>query len=303
MKNFAKWCRCQHCNPMNTNHVGISIVAYHTEPQVLSDCLKSVSGITLPFACWVVDNSRSAAVESIVRDFCPKFPPWGRLEYMSNKNSGYGSGHNRALKQILEEGRSRFCLVMNPDIAFEAGTIEVLAEALNADSTIGLLSPRFVFPDGTAQKLCRLLPTPGHLLKRRFLPRLAADYDYYYQLENADYTVPFDCPNLSGCFLFMPTDVLRDVGLFDERFFLYFEDVDLVRRIGCKYRTVYWPYAAVTHHYQKGSYKNLRLLWHHMVSAVKYFNKWGWRQDPQRSAVNRETLRVTNLLSKMPGDK
>ncbi|MBP8604988.1 MAG: glycosyltransferase family 2 protein [Phycisphaerae bacterium] len=285
---------------MNTNHIGISIVAYHTEPQVLSDCLESVSHITFPFTCWVVDNSRSASVEAVVGGLGRRFPPWGHLEYMPSENSGYGGGHNRVLKIILEEGTSRFCLVMNPDVSFERGTIETLVEAMNTDSTIGLLSPRFVFPDGTPQRLCKLLPTPGHLFKRRFLPLLAAEYNHYYQLEDADYGAPFDCPNLSGCFLFLRTDVLRNVGLFDERFFLYFEDVDLVRRIGCKYRTVYWPYATVMHRYRKGSYKDLRLLWNHLVSAVKYFNKWGWWRDSKRSAVNRETLKVLNGQSKVP---
>jgi GT2 family glycosyltransferase len=71
---------------------------------------------------------------------------------------------------------------------------------------------------------------------------------------------------------------------------MYFEDVDLVRRVAQRYKTVYCPLAVVTHHYQKESYSSVSLLLNHMVSAVKYFNKWGWFLDPEKNKINAQIL-------------
>ncbi len=81
----------------------------------------------------------------------------------------------------------------------------------------------------------------------------------------------------------------RESGLFDPRFFLYMEDVDLCRRIGAIAQTVYYPGVSVTHGYAKGSYKNRKLMLHHIRSAVRYFGKWGWVFDPGRRLLNRRT--------------
>jgi GT2 family glycosyltransferase len=89
--------------------------------------------------------------------------------------------------------------------------------------------------------------------------------------------------------MFMRTAILQQVGLFDPRFFLYMEDVDLCRRIGAVSQTLYYPHARVIHGYAKGSYRDPHLLRLHLASAVRYFNKWGWFFDPVRSRLNRRT--------------
>jgi GT2 family glycosyltransferase len=86
------------------------------------------------------------------------------------------------------------------------------------------------------------------------------------------------------------TALLQQLGGFDERYFMYMEDVDLVRRIGDLARTVYMPSVHVVHAYAKGSYRNRKLLGYHLQSARKYFAKWGWTIDPIRSQRNRRIL-------------
>lgn len=270
--------------------ITISIVTFNTDPAVLSNCLDSVAQITIPFVCFVVDNSRNTQIRAQVERAATRLSATGRLFYLSNENVGYGAAHNTAIRKAMDEYNSPFHLVINPDITFSRGTVESLVEQMHREKDIGLLSPRILFPDGRLQRLCKLLPSPGHLFIRRFMPFAAGRGDRFYQLEFADYDTSFDCPCLSGCFMQLRTAALRKVGLFDERFFLYCEDVDLVRRIGQYYRTVYWPKAAVVHHYEKGSYSSAGLLLHHVVSAVRYFNKWGWVFDRQRRKINRETL-------------
>ena len=90
--------------------------------------------------------------------------------------------------------------------------------------------------------------------------------------------------------MFLRMEALKKVGLFDERIFLYTEDIDLTRRIHRHFRTVFYPHATIYHYHERASYKNLRTLYHHAISAVTYFNKWGWFYDPERRAINKNTL-------------
>ena len=99
-----------------------------------------------------------------------------------------------------------------------------------------------------------------------------------------------DVPFLSGCFMFLRTEALKKVGLFDEQFFLYTEDADLSRRIHKHYRTVYYPQVTIYHYHQRGSYRNFWLMWCNIKSAIRYFNKWGWAYDRERELFNRRTI-------------
>ena len=132
------------------------------------------------------------------------------------------------------------------------------------------------------------------LFGRRFIPirkyqEKSADR---YELHFTGYDKVMEVPSLSGCFMFMRVDVLMKVGGFDERFFMYAEDVDLCRRIGEISKTMFYPMVTVYHEYDKGSYKNRNLLKYHLCSVVKYFNKWGWVFDKKRVQRNRECLAV-----------
>jgi GT2 family glycosyltransferase len=101
-------------------------------------------------------------------------------------------------------------------------------------------------------------------------------------------------PFLSGCFMFFRTSALKQVGLFDERFFLYAEDTDLSRRMHQQFKTLFYPKAEIFHVHARGSYKNFVLTLHNLKSAAQYFNKWGWFYDPIRKEINRNTLLKLN---------
>ena len=85
--------------------------------------------------------------------------------------------------------------------------------------------------------------------------------------------------------------MLKEIGGFDKRYFMYMEDYDLCRRIGQKYRTVFYPKAEIIHEHGKASYRSRKMMLLHVSSAIKYFNKWGWFFDKERKEKNRECIK------------
>jgi GT2 family glycosyltransferase len=192
-------------------------------------------------------------------------------------------------------------LILNPDIMFDADSLDRLANVMDERPDVGLVMPKVLYPDGSNQYLCKLLPAPVDLLLRRFLPGpwkgLARKRTALYELRFLDSDVPAYVPSLSGCFMFARRSLLNTVGGFDERFFLYMEDVDLCRRMLGISRLLYWPGVTVEHVHQMGSYRSRKLLFLHIRSAIQYFNKWGWIWDRTRKQVNRETLASRGQLT------
>ena len=84
---------------------------------------------------------------------------------------------------------------------------------------------------------------------------------------------------------------LQKIGLFDESFFMYGEDIDLTRRMHSKYKTIFFPGAVVIHDHAKESYKNIKMLLIHSFNLGRYFNKWGWFLDSERKKINLDVIR------------
>ena len=194
--------------------------------------------------------------------------------------------------QIIE--KSKYHLVLNPDIFFERDTLENLYNFVESDETIGLVMPKILCFDGKIQHLCRLLPTPFSLTLRRlnikFFNTLFKAENDKHKLGFTNYDRIMDVPCLSGCFMFVRCSALKKIGFFDERFFMYMEDFDLSRRMRNYYRTLFYPGATAYHEHTRGSYKKFNLLMIHILSSVRYFNKWGWFFDKERVRINRETI-------------
>jgi hypothetical protein len=191
------------------------------------------------------------------------------------------------LKKVLE--LSKYHLVLNPDISFSPITLEEIMRFMDNSPEVGLVLPKVLFPDGTLQRLCRLLPKPADLFFRRFMKSHTKNIDYYYEMHFADYDTTFEAPFLSGCFMFLRTEILKDIGFFDEKIFLYWEDLDLSRRIHAKYKTIYYPKAIVYHGYKRGAHKSFNLLLASVKSLLYYFKKWGWI-DHERAKINKRII-------------
>ena len=185
------------------------------------------------------------------------------------------------------ENKIPYHLVLNPDVVFDPSIINELLEYMEGHTSIGSLMPKIYYPNGDLQYLCKLVPAPMDLFGRRFLPKwMMKKRKRRFELYDSGYSTIMNVPYLSGCFMLLRTSTLEDVGLFDERFFLYPEDIDLTRRIHKKYKTIFYPYVSVIHEYGRGSYKSMKLLYFHIVNMCRYFNKWGWFFDKERKEIN-----------------
>ncbi|MEI6079655.1 MAG: glycosyltransferase family 2 protein [bacterium] len=263
----------------------VSVVAYKNNRAELQHLIDKILKSTIKdLKLVIVDNSPTDELRSLV-----SANP--AIDYIFNDgNLGYGSAHNVAIRKYIDT--SKYHLVLNPDISFKADVLSNLYSYMEQNTDVGLVMPKVLYEDGSIQHLCKLLPTPMDLLFRRFLPfkSLKKRMNEKYELRFTGYKGAFSAPSLSGCFMFIRTEALKSVGLFDERFFMYMEDLDLSRRIHSKYKTMFYPKVQIHHGYAKGSYKSFGLLKHHTCSAIKYFNKWGWFFDKERRMVNEKTL-------------
>jgi GT2 family glycosyltransferase len=266
-----------------------SIVAYKSDPFELEQAIRSFVDTTLRVKMLVVDNSPTQTLGPLCRRLGTEYIYTGR-------NGGFGAGHNVALRKT---STAKYHLVINPDVRFEPTVLVELVAFLELNESVGLVMPRVFYPDGSTQKLCKRLPAPFDMLARRTFPgvlkRLCHSRMDLFELSHVDPDMVLRVPYLSGCFMLLRKKALLECGLFDERFFMYFEDVDLTRRINERYETVYYPHAQITHRHDRGSYRSLRLFCHGIHSGVQYFNKWGWVWDKQRDRANSVIGPLANL--------
>ncbi len=274
-----------------------SIVTYNNNLLDLEGILRSLL-ISPVQKVWVIDHSDTfdrleGELQEYMRkdeDFLKHQDRGFQLKYIRQANKGYGGGHNVALLEAMDEG-SQYHLVVNPDVWFGAEVIPALWRLMEEDESIAQVMPKVLFLNGSVQRLAKLLPTPLDLFGRFFLPeKLIARRNAKFELRQSGYDKTMNVPYLSGCFMFLRMSALKSEGLFDERFFMYIEDTDLTRRLHVKYKTLFYPDVSIYHRFSRLSYHKWHLSLVHMVSVIKYFNKWGWIYDRGRRRFNKRLL-------------
>lgn len=261
--------------------ISASIVLYNTTFSMIEKVVESY----IPSAdrhLFLIDNSEQEIFQ------CKKM----QCEYITyifnGENKGYGVAHNIGIKKAIEMG-AIYHVVLNPDISFNPCIIDELIKYANENEDVVYMLPKVLYPNGELQYLCKLLPTPFDLIFRRFMPDFGPfkKRNERYTLKASGYDKIMNPPCLSGCFMFMRVSVLEKHDLFfDDRFFMYCEDFDLIRRLHRVGKTIFYPAVSIVHAHEKSSYKNVRMLMQHMKSACLYFNKYGWFIDGERKREN-----------------
>lgn len=249
--------------------ISASIVLYRENLDDLKKTITSFLATPLTKRLYLVDNTPN-------KQFEKEFINSNEIEYIAvGKNIGFGSGHNKVLEKIKET--SSYHLILNPDVTFSTETIPNLILQLKNDDVLAMIAPKVLFPNGKHQYSCRRYPIPKELLARKFslfknILQKTVDKGEY---RDKDLTKPFYAEYLTGCFHLYKTQDLIALNGFDERYFLYMEDVDICKKIDkIGKMKLYYPKATIYHVLKKGSSKSILLFFRHFSSVIKYFVKW-----------------------------
>jgi len=250
--------------------VSVVIITYNSSAYI-RDCLRSLREAACVREVLVVDNaSTDGSAELVARDF-----PEVRL-LTNEKNVGYARGVNRGLR----ESREPFVLVLNPDVRVHPGAIESLWRRMEADPSIGIVGPKLLNPDGTLQHSCRRFYTLGTFIARRtFLRRVLplGGIERRHLMVDEDHDAAMTVDWLIGAAMLVRREAADEVGPMDERFFLYFEDVDWCYRMSKRgWRVLYLPEAVMVHHHRRESARRPlgRTLRTHIASSLRFYEKW-----------------------------
>ncbi|TBO43311.1 glycosyltransferase [Pedobacter kyonggii] len=260
------------------------IVLYQNDREVLLMAINSFLGTDLNLKLYLIDNSPTDELNDVCFDT--------RISYFHNpSNPGFGAAHNIAIKDAIKLG-SKYHVVINPDIYFSGDICKTMICYMNINEDIGMMMPKVLNEDGTIQSLPKLLPSPLSIIWRK-LKRPVNSYNKFiekYELRFVPSDIIYNAPILSGCFTLLNLNAIKEIGMYDDRYFMYFEDWDLSRRMHAKYRTIYFPQVSVYHKYESGANKSGKLFKIFIKSAIAYFNKWGWLFDKERQRINRSAL-------------
>ena len=263
----------------------VSIVLYRTEHEQLKRIVSQILDLRYLNQLILVDNADgfNKSIDDKVDD---------KLTYiLSDKNGGYGYGHNKALRLTLLSPDVTHHFVINSDIDCSNMVFEEMYVKYKKAGDIGIISPKIVTNSDHEQPMAKLIPTPWDLIKKRFLL-------HAFQIDKAIFALNRYCirnqvitaPYLSGCFMLINKKALEKVGLFDERFFMYPEDLDLTRRTYRHFDCIQDRNFSIIHNFEGSSRKNLRMFIVHANNMIRYFNKYGWILDRDAKKLNTRAM-------------
>jgi N-acetylglucosaminyl-diphospho-decaprenol L-rhamnosyltransferase len=232
------------------------VILNYARADLLADCLRSI--YDAPTRCaldvWVVDNaSPDDSVAMVRRDF-----PQVRL-IVSERNGGYAYGNNLALRAILaERTEPQYVMLLNNDTVVPPGALDGLVDYAESHPDVGVVGPKLVLANGTLDKACRRsFPTPEVAFYRlvglsALFPRSRRFGRYNLSYLDPDATAEVDA--VVGACMLLRASVVREVGLLDETFFMYGEDLDWAYRIKqYGWRVMYYPAVTVLHYKRAAS--------------------------------------------------
>ncbi|PJA10773.1 hypothetical protein COX67_03260 [Candidatus Falkowbacteria bacterium CG_4_10_14_0_2_um_filter_36_22] len=259
--------------------ISIIILNYKSKGLALN-CIKSIKEADMRginYEIIVVDNNSDDSLGDILAWQYPE------IKFVQNTgNLGMGAGNNIGIKRA----NGKYVCVMNPDTIAMEDTFKILYEFMEKNLAVGLAGPKQYNPDRTVQNSCyrwhslltpiyRRTPLGGFKFAQKDLDR--------FLMKDFNHKAMKEVGWLLGSCLFIRAKALEDVGNFDERYFMYFEDTDLARRFWHKgWKVIYYPDAKVIHNHIRQSAQGVwyKFFWNnqaraHIISWLKYLRKWG----------------------------
>ena len=242
------------------------IVSYNNIRTIGSAVSSLLKNTVCNFTLYIVDNGSTDGTVEFLRENFPQI----KL-IISERNIGFGAGHN----SIIDRIDSDYHVIINPDVILRDDVISKMVEYLEENPDIGMLSPKIEFPDGRPQILGKRIPKPYYLAASRLRGKEPGKLLREYAMLNEDMSMPRQIENATGCFMVIRTELFKQLGGFDSRYFMYFEDCDLTREVNKVSKVFYFPYATVYHEWGRESKKDMKLKIIQIQSMLKYYSKWG----------------------------
>jgi GT2 family glycosyltransferase len=268
--------------------LSVAIVTYRCDAALFQRALRSLAaavsaaraqGHLGPVRVHVIDNGPDDARAALETALGAWDGASGALEvHRGHGNIGYGRANNLVLPRL----DSTVHLVMNPDVELAPDALAAALGALHAHPEVGLIAPAVRGDDGACQFLCKRYPSVWVLFLRGFAPRAlrsrfeAAIGDYEMRDVIGERFLE-GVPLASGCFMLLRTALFRQLGGFDPRFFMYFEDYDLSVRLAREASIAYVPEVRIVHHGGEAARKGWRHVAWFVASAWRFFSRHGWK--------------------------
>lgn len=224
--------------------LSIIIVCFNSR-EVLLPCLESIWKAlpSFPFEVILVDNgSKDNSVQEVNRRFQEV------IIIQSGSNAGYAGGNNIG----FAKARGQYVLFLNPDTIIHQGTFDRLVGRADSDPNIGIVGPAVQHADGTRQVSCLRAPSIREALAKAFwlyrIPGYMKAYGFPGEYREDQYKGEMEVDVITGCCLLARKAILDEVGVFDEEYFVYFEEIDLCERVrNHGYKIFYDPSASIVH--------------------------------------------------------
>ncbi len=248
-------------------NISASIVIYKEDPLELQKTINSFLGSPHSKRLYIIDNSPPSNREEKIKGEI--------VEYLyPHHNIGFGKGHNSILNKI--KNNSEYHLILNPDVQFDPRILEKMILELKNDENLSVIVPKAVYPNKELQYTARKFPTILELICRYL--GIFRNYTRKKEYRDQNLEKSFYPDFIQGSFMLFKTKDLIALQGFDKRYFMYMEDVDICRRIDQSgKKKLYYPHVEVIHSHRKGSSKNFRLFFVHIISLIKYFMKWTFK--------------------------
>lgn len=262
------------------------IITHYKTPELLKLCLKYMKDALegIEHETIVADSEYAYETEDMVREHFPE-----TLFLGFERNVGYG----RLVNAGIQKSHGTHVFIVNADIILNAKAVKGLLEFMDRHPDVGIVGPELLNYNGRHQDSCFRFYTPSTVICRRTLFAKTSwckkEIERFTMRKEQGHITGedgIDADWLMGSALMARKNAIEKVGLLDEQFFMYFEDVDWCRRFWQNgYRVVYLPQIEITHYHQRASKKwgGIReLIFNrqariHLASAVKYFKKYGFR--------------------------
>ncbi|NWF80163.1 MAG: glycosyltransferase family 2 protein [Chloroflexi bacterium] len=255
------------------------VILNYNRADLLADCLASIyaAPTRCALAVWVVDNASSDESVAMVR---ARFPQVQLI--VSPTNGGFASGNNLALRALLAGPAPDHVLLLNNDTVVPPGALDGLVDYLESHPEVAVVGPKLLLPDGSLDLACRRsFPSPAIAFYRmvglaRLFPR--SPRFARYNLTYLDPDVETEVDAVVGACMLLRTAVIREVGLLDEQFFMYGEDLDWAYRIKqYGWRIVYYPRVVVYHYKRAASSRRAIPSVRAFYDAMRIFHRKHYR--------------------------